>query len=74
MIRNVGGQLSIVMLMYVIFEELGVITFLDFFPEMFYLVLSVTMLNHYKTRLNLILCIILLLLLHLLVEQKWLLS
>ncbi len=57
------------MLMYVIFEELSVITFVDFFPELFYLLLRVNAVNHDKTSGDVILITILLLLITLILVE-----
>lgn len=57
------------MLMYVIFEELGVITFVDFFPELFNLLLRVNVVNHEKTSGDVIFITILLLLISLILVE-----
>lgn len=57
------------MLMYVIFEELRVISFVDFFPELFYLLLRVNVVNHEKTSGDVIFITILLLLISLILVE-----
>ncbi len=57
------------MLMYVIFEELHVITFVDFFPELFYLLLRVNAVNYDKTSGDFIFITILLMLISLILVE-----
>jgi hypothetical protein len=59
------------MFMYVIFEKLRVITFVDFFPELFDLLFRINPVNHHKFRCDIILTISLQLLLLLLVIVEY---